>query len=41
MKEAKPFLISKREVWEAYQKVKAKKEQQESTKSRLRILNGR
>ena len=25
MKEAKPFLISKREVWEAYQKVKANK----------------
>ena len=25
MKEAKPFLISKHEVWEAYQKVKAKK----------------
>ena len=23
MKEAKPFLISKREVWEAYQRVKA------------------
>ena len=25
MKEAKPFLISKREVWEAYQRVKANK----------------
>ncbi len=25
MKEAKPYLISKREVWEAYQKVKANK----------------
>ena len=25
MNEAKPFLISKREVWEAYQRVKANK----------------
>ena len=37
MSKAKPFCISKQEVWEAYKGVKAK-EQQGSTSNRLRIL---
>src|SRR5262249_33294053 len=38
MNEQKPFLISKREVWKEYQRVKANKGAAGSTNSRLRSL---
>ena len=40
MSEAKPFCISKWEVWEAYKRVKANQERQGSTSNRLKISNG-
>jgi len=38
MSKAKPFCISKQEVWEAYKRVKANKGAAGSMSNRLRIL---
>jgi hypothetical protein len=40
MSEAKPFSISKWEVWEAYKRVKAKQGAAGSTNRRLRTSKG-